>query len=73
MAYTWPLHPLPPSVTDPTQITRLEIRRHQPWAGILNEYQDCRLTCPDEVFGERRAEDRTWPCNSMAPLRVSVW
>jgi hypothetical protein len=32
----------------------------------------CRLTCTDEVSGKRRAEHRTWPCHSMAPLRVSV-
>jgi hypothetical protein len=30
-----------------------------------------RLTCVDEVSG-KRAEHRTWPCCSMAPLRVSV-
>jgi hypothetical protein len=33
-----PLCPLPPPVTDPDQIARLDIRRHQRLGGILNEY-----------------------------------
>jgi transposase InsO family protein len=35
-----PLNPLPPPITDPDQITRLDIRRHQRLGGILNEYQN---------------------------------
>jgi hypothetical protein len=34
-----PLHPLPPPITEPDQITQLKIRRHQRLGGILNEYQ----------------------------------
>jgi putative transposase len=34
-----PLRPLPPPITDPDQITHLEIRRRQRLGGILNEYQ----------------------------------
>lgn len=34
-----PLHPLPTPITDPEQITHLEIRRRQRLGGILNEYQ----------------------------------
>jgi hypothetical protein len=26
-----PLLPLPPPITDPNKIARLDIRRHQPW------------------------------------------
>jgi putative transposase len=33
-----PLHPLPPPITDPDQIARLDIRRRQRLGGILNEY-----------------------------------
>ena len=33
-----PLRPLPPPITDPDQITRLDIRRRQRLGGILNEY-----------------------------------
>ena len=34
-----PLYPLPPPITDPDQIARLNIRRHQRLGGILNEYE----------------------------------
>ena len=34
-----PLIPLPPPITEPDQLTRLDIRRHQRLSGILNEYQ----------------------------------
>ncbi|MFE6498267.1 integrase core domain-containing protein, partial [Streptomyces sp. NPDC057747] len=34
-----PLHPLPAPITDPEQITHLEIRRRQRLGGIFNEYQ----------------------------------
>ncbi|MEV0178982.1 integrase core domain-containing protein [Streptomyces sp. NPDC050625] len=34
-----PLHPLPMPVTDPEQITHLDIRRHERLGGILHEYQ----------------------------------
>jgi hypothetical protein len=34
-----PLYPLPPPITDPDQIGRLNIRRHQHLGGILHEYQ----------------------------------
>ena len=33
-----PLPPLPPPITDPEQITRLDIRRRQRLGGILNAY-----------------------------------
>jgi putative transposase len=34
-----PLHPLPPPITDPDQIIRLDVRRHPRLGGILNEYE----------------------------------
>jgi putative transposase len=34
-----PLHPLPPPITDPDQIARLDVRRRQRLSGILNEYE----------------------------------
>jgi putative transposase len=34
-----PLHPLPPPITDPDQIARMDIRRHQRLGGILHEYR----------------------------------
>jgi hypothetical protein len=34
-----PLHPLPPPITDPAQITRLDIRRQPHLGGVLNEYR----------------------------------
>jgi hypothetical protein len=34
-----PLYPLPPPITEPDQIARLNIRRHQRLGGILHEYQ----------------------------------
>ena len=34
-----PLRPLPPQITDPEQITRLNIRRRQRLGGILNAYE----------------------------------
>jgi putative transposase len=34
-----PLHPVPPPITDPDQIIRLDVRRHQRLGGILNEYE----------------------------------
>jgi putative transposase len=34
-----PLCPLPPPITDPDQIRRLDIRRHQRLGGILNAYE----------------------------------
>ncbi|MCW2880215.1 MAG: integrase [Sphaerisporangium sp.] len=34
-----PLRSLPPPITDPEQIDRLHIRRHQCLGGILNEYE----------------------------------
>jgi hypothetical protein len=34
-----PLHPLPAPITDPDQITHLNIRRHQRLGGILHEYE----------------------------------
>ena len=33
-----PLRPLPPPITDPDQIARLDIRRRQRLGGILNDY-----------------------------------
>lgn len=33
-----PLHPLPPSITDPGQIARLDIRRRKRLGGLLHEY-----------------------------------
>jgi putative transposase len=40
MANARPLQPLPPPITDPEQITSLEIRRPQRLGGILNAYED---------------------------------
>ncbi|MER7694593.1 integrase core domain-containing protein [Streptomyces sp. NPDC097610] len=34
-----PLHPLPVPITDPQQITRLDIRRRERLGGIFHEYQ----------------------------------
>jgi len=34
-----PLRPVPPPITDPDQITHLDIRRRRRLGGILNEYQ----------------------------------
>jgi putative transposase len=34
-----PLHGLPVPITDPEQITRLDMRRHRRLGGILHEYQ----------------------------------
>jgi putative transposase len=34
-----PLNPLPPPITDPDRIARLDVRRHQRLGGILNEYE----------------------------------
>jgi putative transposase len=34
-----PLHPLPTPITDPVQITRLDIRRHERLGGALHEYR----------------------------------
>jgi putative transposase len=34
-----PLHPLPEPVTDPHQITRLDVRRHDRLSGILHKYR----------------------------------
>ena len=34
-----PLHPLPTPITDPVQITRLDIRRHERLGGTLHEYR----------------------------------
>jgi transposase InsO family protein len=34
-----PLHPLPPPITDPGQIARLDIRKRDRLGGILHEYQ----------------------------------
>jgi transposase InsO family protein len=34
-----PLRPLPPPITDPDQITHLNIRRHQRLGGIINAYE----------------------------------
>ncbi|MEU1036694.1 hypothetical protein ABZ402_50545 [Streptomyces mirabilis] len=34
-----PLHPLPVPITDPQQITRLDIRRRERLDGIFHEYQ----------------------------------
>jgi transposase InsO family protein len=34
-----PCTPLPPPITEPGQITRLDVRRHQRLGGILNEYR----------------------------------
>jgi transposase InsO family protein len=39
IANTRPLNPLPLPITDPDQITRLDVGRHQRLGGILNEYQ----------------------------------
>jgi putative transposase len=39
IAHARPLHPLPPPINDPDQITRLNVRRHQRLGGILNEYK----------------------------------
>lgn len=34
-----PVNPLPPPITDPDRIARLEVRRHQRLGGILIEYE----------------------------------
>jgi putative transposase len=34
-----PCTPLPPPITDPDQITRLDVRRHRRLGGILHEYE----------------------------------
>ncbi|MGW7003844.1 hypothetical protein ACWGCW_13705 [Streptomyces sp. NPDC054933] len=34
-----PLHPLPVPVTDPEQITRLNVRRRERLSGILHDYE----------------------------------
>jgi putative transposase len=34
-----PLHPLPAPVTEPNQIARLDVRRHDRLSGVLHEYQ----------------------------------
>ena len=34
-----PLRPLPPPITDPDRIARLDVRRRQRLGGILNEYE----------------------------------
>ena len=34
-----PLHPLPAALTDPDQIVRLDIRRHDRLGGTLHEYE----------------------------------
>lgn len=34
-----PLNPLPPPITGPDQIARLDVGRHQRLGGIINEYQ----------------------------------
>jgi putative transposase len=34
-----PLNPLPPPITDPGQIARLDVRKKQRLGGILNEYR----------------------------------
>ena len=39
IANTRPLHPLPAPITDPEQIDRLNIRKHDRLGGILHEYQ----------------------------------
>lgn len=39
IANTRPLHPLPPPITDPEQIARLDIRKRNRLGGILHEYQ----------------------------------
>jgi transposase InsO family protein len=43
MANVRPLYPLPPPITEPDQIDRLDIRRHQRLGGILNEYMPLEL------------------------------
>jgi putative transposase len=35
-----PCTPLPPPITDPAPINRLDVRRHQRLGGILNEYEN---------------------------------
>jgi putative transposase len=39
IANSRPLHPLPSPITDPVQITHLDIRRHERLGGILHEYR----------------------------------
>jgi putative transposase len=39
IANTRPLQPLPSPITDPAQITRLDIRRHERLGGTLHKYQ----------------------------------
>jgi hypothetical protein len=39
IANTGPLQPLPSPITDPAQITHLDIRRHLRLGGILSEYR----------------------------------
>jgi putative transposase len=39
LANARPLHPLPPPIADPDQITRLRVRRHDRLGGILHEYK----------------------------------
>jgi putative transposase len=34
-----PLYPLPPPITDPDEIARLNVRRHQRLGGIIHEYK----------------------------------
>lgn len=59
-----PLKPLPPPITEPDQITNLNIRRRQHLGGILNEYACC-LTCADVVFGKRK--------DAGGPVRIEPW
>jgi putative transposase len=39
LANARPLHPLPATITEPDQITRLHIHRHDRLGGILHEYE----------------------------------
>lgn len=39
IANTRPLHPFPAPITDPGQITHLDIRRRERLGGILHEYE----------------------------------
>jgi putative transposase len=34
-----PLHPLPDPITDPAQLARLDVRRHDRLGGVLHEYR----------------------------------
>ena len=51
-----PSTPLPPPITEPDQIARLDVRRHQRLGGMNPQrVPACCVTCTDGVFGRDRA------------------